>query len=249
MKQLKGEIVQVLPDVLTPGAMYFIPTDNGRFTINISDDNGDVRPLSELNLQDATGDLSFTKQVVAKEDGSLGVVDKSVGSNPIINYIEQVNMKSTSMANIKLVSESEVPVDHRDPTVEGYEKIKRNLRLFYKVVVDKSVFNADDFKIKSLTVINPTSKVSVSESNIITTSYKHFSDPNEPNNTWVFLTVDVSSEHVSPNDKYMSLADSFLKTEFYFGGKSSYDFSQFDATDVGSAYFPLHHQPDLPMLF
>lgn len=76
MKQLKGEIVQVLPDVLTPGAMYFVPTDNGRFTINISDDNGDVRPLSELNIQDATGDLSFTKQVVAKADGTLGLVDK-----------------------------------------------------------------------------------------------------------------------------------------------------------------------------
>lgn len=245
MKQLKGEIVQVLPDVLTPGAMYFIPTDNGRFTINISDDNGDVRPLSELNLQDATGDLSFTKQVVAKEDGTLGVVDKSVGSNSTINYIEQVNLKSTFVEKITEVPESEVPVKYRDSGAESYEKTKRSLRLFYKVVVDKSVFNADDFKIKSLTIITPASEVSVAESNIVTTSYKHFSDPNEPNNAWVFLTVDVSSEHVSPNDERMTLANSLLKTEFSFGGKISYDFSQLDATFVGSVYSPVY-PPSLP---
>lgn len=239
MKQLKGEIVQVLPDVLTPGAMYFIPTDNGRFTINISDDNGDVRPLNELNLQDATGDLSFTKQVVAKEDGTLGVVDKSVGSNPTVNYIEQVNLKSTSVSKVTNVSESEVPAKYRRWSASGYKKHKLDLRLLYKVVVDKSVFNTTDFKIKSLTVIGTSSEVNVDENNIITTSYKHFSDPNEPNNTWVFLNVDVPSEYVSPNNDYISMGDFLLKTEFSFGGKTSYDISQLDSNHVGVFYEPI----------
>lgn len=240
MKQLKGEIVQVLPDVLTPGAMYFVPTDNGRFTINISDDNGDVRPLSELNLQDATGDLSFTKQVVAKEDGTLGVVDKSVGSNSTINYIEQVNLKSTFVENITDVSESEVPVKHRRSGVKSYRKTKRNLKLFYKVVVDKSVFNPTDFKIKSLTVIGGSSEVNISENNIATSSYRHFSDSNEPNNTWVFLTVDVPSEYVLPNNDYVSTGDFLLKTEFSFGSKTSYDISQLDSVYVGVFYEPIY---------
>lgn len=83
MINLKGQIVPGVPADSAKGVMYFVPTDDGKFNMYVADNEGIVRQHktggSDLLLVDATNDETFVKQVVAKEDGTLGLVDKDSG--------------------------------------------------------------------------------------------------------------------------------------------------------------------------
>lgn len=210
----------------------------GNFETRYVKFNGKV--IINPTYHNAEGDITFSKQVVAKPDGTLGLI------NITTNYIERVDTSfSTKTIEEVSVPESEVPEAYKYPRNGTYSRRKRNLTITYKLVLDKQSFNPDTFKVKSLKYIKDTADLTITENNISVISFRYFSDPNETNNVWAFLTIEVNA--LAFGNGKIELGLNYLQTEFSFGVISAYDIAPTVDSVFGTTYiFNEIYAPSLP---
>lgn len=171
----------------------------------------------DKNRSNAEGDRTFTYEVVAKPDGTLGVKPR------VANYIERVDVKH-------YVEQKEEERFESDGSIPGYSqgtkliRRKYRLQLDYKIIADKELFNKDEFSIEKISFLHDRDRPIITKENFVT-QIQVFDDPNEDSNIWVFVKLIVEDGDLT---SYNSTGLRLMKTEFKFGTKSVFDIASFD---------------------